>query len=144
MRALPLPFGEERTRLLDAISTYAEASCDYTRDLWRGKDFERSTRAKRAAHRVVLGLVICGEDRVMPIASLAPSAERCQGCDEERADIQTYEALFRFGPSQSPTHTGGTTWERVRYCSGCAELAAVDYNGETLGVRRVVEPAEAS
>jgi hypothetical protein len=56
----------------------------------------------------------------------------CEGCDE------TYDEHPKDVRDYLVTDHGGRT-ERVRYCLDCADLAAVDWNGET----RAIVPAAA-
>ena len=48
---------------------------------------------------------------------------KCQGCDQDEHEVQTYAAKF--------TRIG---WELAHYCSECYALAAVNWNQETEAI----------
>ena len=50
----------------------------------------------------------------------------CNGCDQEQEGVRVYRAKF-----------AGGDWETVRYCPDCADLAEINWNGET----DAIEPA---
>lgn len=49
--------------------------------------------------------------------------DHCDGCDQD-AETRTYDV----------THHDGTTSPRTRYCADCADLARMDWNGETAAI----------
>lgn len=51
-------------------------------------------------------------------------AGHCVGCDDVHI-LRSYVV----------THHGATEPEIVRYCDDCADLAAIDWNGETAEIR---------
>lgn len=71
------------------------------------------------------------EPRETALAALAFNGwERaCQGCPEPTGEIREYWCLF----------DGESEERKVRYCSVCADLAAVNWNGCTRSVRPVEE-----
>ncbi len=46
---------------------------------------------------------------------------KCDGCDDSKSDVRVYRAKF----------SGSEQWETVRYCGDCADLAGINWNGET-------------
>lgn len=48
---------------------------------------------------------------------------KCQGCDDYQPSVKRYRVTYHDGQS-----------ETVEYCDGCAELARMDWNGETAAI----------
>ena len=59
----------------------------------------------------------------------APISTRCDGCDDLQSDVATYRARF----------AGDSAWETVQYCGGCADLARMNWNGETDAIEPILE-----
>ena len=50
----------------------------------------------------------------------------CHGCENPGAAIRTYIVIYRA--------SAGTSADTVRYCDTCADLGAIDWNGETAAI----------
>ena len=57
------------------------------------------------------------------VAVRRPACEGCEGPRDEPPDLGLYLVRFRDGHSA-----------RVWYCDECADLARIDWNGETAGI----------
>jgi hypothetical protein len=52
----------------------------------------------------------------------------CQGCDDMQPGVKVYRARFR------DVRGNLLPWETVRYCGDCADLAGIDWNGQTEAI----------
>ena len=49
--------------------------------------------------------------------------KHCDGCDEEQPNVKSYVVTYH-----------DDTTGPANYCEGCAELARMDWNGDTKGL----------